>query len=238
VPVKEDPILIREGVPTVKVPRLNLSRITRLAGFSLVLAVVLTATGAAFGQTTDGVRVIDIKYIFDHHPGFRSAMEGLKKDFDASAQRVQQERNAIMNLEKQLKDLNPGSDNYRQLDETLARRKADWKIEGDRQLKEFRNRESQILWNVYYQIQTEVEKYCKTNNVGLVLQFNGDPVDYTKPPEVVKGIGRNIVWVAPNRDITPHVLQAIVKNPVVPAVSDDRSRPQPGVPPQPNGLRQ
>jgi len=187
----------------VKVPRFKLSSTARLAGFSFVLVAGLMVPGAAFGQISDGVRVIDIKYIFDHHAGFKSAMEGLKKDFDSSAQRVQQERNAIMQLEQQLKDMRPGSDNYRQLDETLARRKADFKIEGDRQLRDFRNRESQILGNVYALIQQEVERYCAANNVGLVLQFNGDPVDFSKPPEVIKGIGRSIVYVAPTGILLP-----------------------------------
>jgi Skp family chaperone for outer membrane proteins len=209
----------RQGVLTVKVPCLTASRVARLAGFSFVILCGLAVGGAAHGQgqsqATDGVRVIDIKYIFEHHTRFKTAMEGLKKEFDASAQRVQAERNAIIQMEQQLKEMNPTSPDFKRMDEDIARRKAEWKLQGDKQLKDFRTKESEILWNVYYEIQLAVKEFSRVNNVGLVIQFNGDPIDSRNPKSVVSGIGRQIVFVAPNRDITPHVLAIMEKGPPV-----------------------
>ncbi|MCE9553193.1 MAG: OmpH family outer membrane protein [Planctomycetes bacterium] len=208
----------------MKVPCLNASRIARMAIFSCALVTSLLVGGAAHAQSqaTDGVRVIDIKYIFEHHTRFKGAMEGLKKEFDASAQRVQAERNAINQLIQQLKEMNNTSPDYKRMDEDIARRQAEWKLQGDKQLKEFRTKESEILWNVYYEIQLAVKEYSRVNNVGLVIQFNGDPIDSRNPKSVVSGIGRQIVFVAPNRDITPHILAMMEKGPPV-----DVSRRQP-----------
>ena len=201
----------------MKVPRLTASRVANLAVFSFAIASSLligdTAHGQGQSQITDGVRVIDIKYIFEHHTRFKAAMEGLKKEFDASAQRVQAERNAIIQLEQQLKEMNNTSPDYKRLDEDIARRKAEWKLQGDKQLKEFRTKESEILWNVYYEIQLAVKEFSRQNNVGLVIQFNGDPIDSRNPKSIVSGISRQIVFVAPNRDITPNILGMMGKGP-------------------------
>lgn len=199
----------------MKVPSLTASCVARLAAFSIALVTSLVVGGAAHaqGQATDGVRVIDIKYIFEHHTRFKAAMDNLKKEFDTSAQRVQAERNAIIQLEQQLKEMNSTSPDYKRLDEDIARRKADWKLEGDKQLKQFRTKESEILWNVYYEIQLAVKEFSRQNNVGLVIQFNGDPIDSRNPKSIVSGIGRQIVFVAPNRDITPNILGMMEKGP-------------------------
>lgn len=215
----------------MKVPFPTASRVARLAVFSFTLFTSLLVGNAAHaqGQATDGVRVIDIKYIFEHHTRFKAAMEGLKKEFDASAQRVQAERNAIIQLEQQLKEMNNTSPDYKRLDEDIARRKAEWKLQGDKQLKEFRTKESEILWNVYYEIQLAVQEYSKQNNVGLVLQFNGDPIDSRNPQKIVAGIGRQIVFAAPNRDITPIIL-GMMKGPAPQAVGQRQPIGVPGGP--------
>ncbi|MCE9547215.1 MAG: OmpH family outer membrane protein [Planctomycetia bacterium] len=185
--------------------------VVRIAGLSLALLVGLAASGTAYGQATDGVRVIDVKYIFDHHPRFRSAMDGLKKDFEETAKRLQEEQQAIIKAEAHLKEYIPGSPDYKRVDEDVSRRKAEWGLAAEKQRKEIRTRESEILWNVYAEIQIAVKEYCASNNVGLVVQFNGDPIDPKMPQAVVSGIARQIVYVAPNRDITPIILDAVIR---------------------------
>ena len=192
----------------MKVPCLTARCVTRLTCLTFSLFALL-AVGAQTGhaQVTDGVRVIDIKYIFEHHTRYRATVDGLKKEFEVAAARVQEERKAIIQAEAQLKELQPGSPDFKRMDEDLARRKAEWKIQGDKQLKEFQARQSEINWNVYYELTLAVQEYSKQNNIGLVLQFNGDQPNSRTPQGIAQAISRNIVFVAENRDITPVILQ-------------------------------
>jgi hypothetical protein len=93
----------------------------------------------------------------------------------------------------------------------IMRRKAEYKLRGDTQLKEFRDREAKILWSTYAAIQTAVQAYCKANRVGLVLQFNSEPINQHSPSDVVKGVGRFIVYSDPARDITPAIMEMLNK---------------------------
>lgn len=159
----------------------------------------------------DGVRVIDLKKLFEGHERLKEQMKALKAEFDASALRVQAERNEIIKLEGDLKSLPAGLPEYTQLEETILTRKSEWKLAGDKQLKEFRQKESKILWNTYSEIQNAVAAYCKANGVAMVIQFNSDPINASSPNDVVKAIGRQMVYVDPSRDITPAIENAINK---------------------------
>jgi Skp family chaperone for outer membrane proteins len=232
--VKEDTFL-QQGVLTVKARRLFSRLLTRVALTSLVLMAGMSGLAHAQGPgappPNDGVRVIDVKYILDHHTRFQAAMKNLKKDFEATTRRLQEEKEKIIDREKRLSDYVPGSPEYKQLDESIAQSKADLSLWADKQRKEIRSRESEILWNVYYEIQTAVKTYCERSGVGMVIQYNGEPIDPRKPTAVAQGIARPIVYVAQNRDITPIILDMCVRG--APQVNPDGRQ---GVP-LPDGTR-
>jgi Skp family chaperone for outer membrane proteins len=202
----------------VKVLRLKSQFVSRLAVLALAVLACLTLVQAAYTQApaaapvTDGVRVIDIKYIFQHHNRYKAAADAMKQEFEAAAQRLKEERTAIMNLEKQVKDLVPNSPDAKRLDDELVRRKTEWNIQSQKQQSDFQSRSAEMSWHVYSEIQAAVQQYCRQNNVGLVLQFNGDPVDTRRPDKIGAAMGRSLVYVAPNRDITPYILE-MLRNP-------------------------
>lgn len=196
--------------------------VARLAGLSCVAAALFGLGGSAHAQPADGVRVIDLKYIFDHHDRFRAAMASLKTEFEASAKRVQDERNAIVQLEGRLKELVVGSPDYKRLDEEIARRKSEWKLQSDKQLKAIREREADILKNVYYEVTSALNEYCQQQNIGLVMQFNGDPPDDKTQRGLMAMMGRNVLYVTRDRDITPHILRMVNTK-----TADNNNRPVP-----------
>ncbi|MCE9554663.1 MAG: OmpH family outer membrane protein [Planctomycetes bacterium] len=157
----------------------------------------------------DGVRVVDMKKLFEGNERFKEQMKALKAEFDVSAARVQAERAEIIKLQGDLKTLPAGLPEYTQLEETILTRQSEWKLAGDKQLREFRQKESKILWNTYSEIQNAVGAYCKANGVTMVVQFNSAPPDASSPNAVVSVIGRPMVYVDPSRDITPAIEKAI-----------------------------
>ena len=112
-----------------------------------------------------------IKYILENHVAFKQAMEGLKVQFDQAGEQLKAERLRINELEMKLRELKPSTQDYNQLDEEVNRAKADWSINANKQKKEIRKRESQILWKVYYDVKTETKRYCEQNRIDLVISF-------------------------------------------------------------------
>ena len=123
------------------------------------------------GVPQSRVAVIDIKYILENHVAFKQQMEGLKVQFDKAGEELKAERMRINELEMKLRELKPSTQDYNQLDEEVNRAKADWSINANKQKKEIRKRESQILWTVYYEVKTVTKRYCEQNRIDLVISF-------------------------------------------------------------------
>ena len=161
------------------------------------------------GVPQSRVAVIDIKYILENHVAFKQQMEGLKVQFDKAGEELKAERMRINELEMKLRELKPSTQDYNQLDEEVNRAKADWSINANKQKKEIRKRESQILWTVYYEVKTVTKRYCEQNRIDLVISFNGEPIDPAQPQQVVRGVSKPIVYHQPGIDITPHILASL-----------------------------
>jgi len=136
-------------------------------------------------------------------------MEGLKSQFDKAGEALKVERLRINEMELKLRELKPGTTDYSQLEEEINRAKAEWTLNANKQKKEIRKTESQILWNVYYEVKTETKRYCEQNRIDLVISFNGDPIDPEQPQQVVRGVSKPIVYHDPGIDITPHILASL-----------------------------
>ena len=82
-------------------------------------------------------------------------------------------------------------------------------------------------------MKTETKRYCEENGIGLVIQFNGEPIDGKQPQEVVRGVSRPIVYNDPGMDITPHILASLNQPVDARGAAGPLSGRQPiGVPPQ------
>jgi hypothetical protein len=116
------------------------------------------------------------------------------------------------------------------MEEDIAKRQGDLAVRINLQKKEFMLREAKIYHTVYKEIQQETEYYCAQNGVDLVFRFNGDPVDVEKPDSVLAFINRPVVTYAKDRDITPIVLDRLIKRGTMPAATPVGQRPNPTMP--------
>lgn len=209
---------------------------TLFIAIGLSLAVLVSAHKAAaqgVAPPHSRVAVIDIKYILENHARFKKSMNSLKERFDKAGEELKAERMRIGEMEMKLRELKPSTPDYNQLDEEINRAKAEWTLNANKQKKEIRKSESQILWNVYYEVKTETKRYCEENGIGLVIQFNGEPIDGKQPQEVVRGVSRPIVYNDPGMDITPHILASLNQPVDARGAAGPLSGRQPiGVPPQ------
>jgi len=165
-----------------------------------------------FGQSvhsanaaTHGVAVVDISYIFKNHQRFTAAMKMMQEEMKAIEEKLKVARDQITKLEEERNRLNVGTDQYRQLDDQLARKMADFNLEMGRIRKDFLDREAKEYYKTYLEIVGVVGEYTKQRNIGLVIRFNGEPVDPNRREEVLREINKPVVFQY-RIDITPDVL--------------------------------
>ena len=166
---------------------------------------------AAQAGSAPNIALLDVSYIFKNHPRFKSMMEEMKTDVTRAESDVNKERDTLRKLVEQLEGFRKGTPDYKAMEEEVARREADLSVKVQLQRKDFLMREAKIYHTVYQEIAQEVDYYCANKGIDMVLRFNGDPVDVDKPDSVLSYINKPVVWYDKSRDITPIVLDALVK---------------------------
>jgi Skp family chaperone for outer membrane proteins len=188
------------------------------------------AAAPAMRQPGSGVNIalLDVSYIFKKHARFNASMEEMKGDVERAEAQIKADQDAIKTLTEKLERYRKGTPDYKSLSEEITKRRADMSVNIQLQKEEFLQQEAKIYYNVYQEIQQEVNYYAAANGIGMVLRFNGDPVDVAKPETVIRGINGPVVWYAKELDITPVILEHLNRanlNPGMNRVGTPQSRP-------------
>ncbi len=163
------------------------------------------APGTRLG--VDGLAVVDVAYIFKNHARFKQQMEAMKAKVDAAEQELKRDQEDYKRLADQLKNYQPGSPDYKKTEDDMLKKQGDLNLKVSLQKKDFMEQEGRIYFNVSREIDDAVKQIATKNNIGLVLRFNGDPVDPVDRNDILRGINKPIVYYDPRMDITPYVLQ-------------------------------
>jgi len=193
---------------------------------TFVLGSVLAASQSTFAQQAPGaagppnfganagrfgVAVVDVSFVFKKYPQFTADIEALKVAMTKADESLKATRDSLVAKEAQRDTLKPGSDQFKQLDEELARDKANFSIQQGTVRRDFLEREAKIYYNTYQRVSEAVAQVAAQNNIGMVLRFNGDPIDPMQREDVMRAIMQPIVFQN-NVDITPNVLAALGVN--------------------------
>jgi len=149
--------------------------------------------------------VVDVSYIFKNYQQFRSTMDGMKKEMETAEGQLKADRDRVQGKEEQRNQYNVGTPEYKQLDEDIARLKAEFNLKAGRIRKDFLEREAKVYYQTYLEVGNAVKYYAGQHNIGLVLRFNGDQVDPNRREDVLRAINKPVVHQN-NIDITPDVL--------------------------------
>ena len=181
-----------------------------LAVLSMIFATVrLNAQGVSAPAGRQGVAVVDVGQIFKNHARFKQMMDALKRDVEGEEKVLKGERSAIQERSKELEKYKPSSPDYKRLDEELTRRQSDWNVKASLKKKMLMERETQIYYSVYREINDEVRYFAQRNGISLVLRHNGEPVDTSNPGSVRSEINKPIVYVQQGVDITEPILNEL-----------------------------
>ena len=163
---------------------------------------------AGANATKHGVAVVDISYIFKKHDRFKTTMEQMKKEMETIETELKTDREKIAGQEQARNQFNVGSAEYKKADEDIARQMAEFNLKMGKLRKEFLEREAKVYYQTYLEVVDTVKYYAKRQGIGLVLRFNGEPVDPNRRDDVLREINKPVV-VQDQIDITPDVLMLI-----------------------------
>jgi Skp family chaperone for outer membrane proteins len=164
--------------------------------------------------------VVDISYIFKKHDRFRTTMESMKKEMESTEAELKADRDKIAQLEERRNTYNAGAAEYKQLDEELARQMAEFNLKMTRLRKSFLEREAEIYYRTYLEVNDAVKYYATQHNIGIVIRFNGEPVDPNNREGVLREINKPVVFQN-QIDITPDILVLLNRD----ATSPSTARP-------------
>ena len=174
--------------------------------------------------------MIDINRIMENHTRFKSERERMKADFEQVKAKMQQEREAIAKLTENLQEYRKGTREYKELEETVAKRSADLQVQLQLKNNEFQQREAKTYYEVYQEILQATDYFCKQHAIDMVVRYNGTPVDVEQPNSVLSYISRPVVWNDPGLDITDMILQDLNRS-AAPSTANPNAVPaRPGVP--------
>jgi len=152
-----------------------------------------------------GMAVVDVSYIFKSYPKFTQQIEALKGEMKTADADLKTIVDRLTAKEQQRDTLKPGSPEFKQIDEELAREKADFSIKQGTVRRDFLEREARVYYSTYMEVSNAIKFVAQQNNIGMVLRFNGDPIDPQQREDVMRAIMQPIVFQN-NVDITPDVL--------------------------------
>jgi Skp family chaperone for outer membrane proteins len=180
------------------------------------VATLAFAQGGAPAPNGQNIAVIDVGVVFEKHPRFKSQMDALKAEIDATEKGWKDQATQINAAIEQMKTLKPDSPDYHRMEKDIATRQADFNVNKALKNKELMERQGKIYNNTYKEVESAVKEFCQQFNVALVIRYNSKPADSGDPQEILRNIQRPIVYIKPGYDITDDIINLLNRSATAP----------------------
>jgi Skp family chaperone for outer membrane proteins len=175
-------------------------------------------TGPSANAPKYGYAVVDITYIFKNYSKFNQQMEQMKTAMEGADTQLKADRDAVASKEEMRQQYNPGSPEFKTVDEEVARLKAEFQLKAGKIRRDFMEREAAVYYNTFMEVSNAVQYYAQQHNIGMVLRFNGDSIDPNNREDILKAINKPVVFQN-NVDITPDVLALLNRGGTIPGAA-------------------
>lgn len=169
------------------------------------------AQGTTAQSTTKqgtSIAVVDIKFIFDNLQGFKTAMDRIKQENDAFEAQVRETETQLRKQFEELKGLTPGSDQYKNIEESITQTRAQVQLNIKRKQAERVEDEAKVYHRAYQDVERTIASFCQRYGFDLALQYSTAEIDPSKPDTVIRGLNRLVLYQ--NRlNITQYVLDEL-----------------------------
>jgi Skp family chaperone for outer membrane proteins len=185
------------------------------ASFVAVAALALSfgavaqtqAQGTSTGQSQPGIVVVlDMVRIFKAHPGHQAAMAKIEARAEEMRKDFQAQQIALQEKAKQAAAQYQGAQ-LDQIEITLRQDEVKLQTQARQAQTELMKSEAEAFYKTHSEVMTVVQELCQQYNVGLVLGYDSEPIDPSRPESVIRGVQRSVVYHT--NDLTDHVLHRI-----------------------------
>lgn len=185
----------------MSVRRIHLPAVMVLLGAWLV--------GAPLVNAQQGVCVVDVAEVFRSHSGFNQSIENLKQQAEQYKIQLQQQGEMLRSRSEQLKELEIGSPEYKQLESDLAQSSAQLEVERRTKTREFVQYEAQLHYDTYLQVTQVIASICEQRGYRLAMRIDGTAIDPSNPDSIMQHVNENVIFHSPMHNITQEVIQGI-----------------------------
>lgn len=197
-----------------------------LVSYIVLVSSVDAQAPAAGGPPTPGLIVLlDVTSIIKDNAHLKALMADMQRDVTKTEEIFRKERDTLRQMSEEIKDMRAGTPEYKAREEEITKRGTDLNVKIQIQRKEFMQRESQIYFSVYQEIQQEVAYFAANNNISMVLRTTSEPVDVQKPDDILREMNKPVVWNAKHLDITQYIKEQLKRR-----YGETNQTAQPGTP--------
>ncbi len=166
---------------------------------ALVAAVSMplmsSAVSAQEGQSEGGiVAVLDVAKVFKANASFEQRMQNIKSEADSLKAQIQSEQESLRARAQQVSQYEVGTTERNQMEAKIEQDQAALRTRARQAETDLLNREAQIYYATYIEMQKIVEQLALKHGVSLVLRFDSSEIDPLNRGEVIKGVNRAVVY--------------------------------------------
>ena len=160
---------------------------------SVVVAALMVVGSTVQAQESGRIAILDVAKVFKDNPAFTAAMESIKTEADQLKNSITAEQEQIKAQAQKVAQM-PRDENRNQLEAQLEQQQTALRTKARQQETELLNKEAQIYFNTYRQMQSVVEELSTQYGISLVLRFDSEQIDPKNRNEVIKGVNRSVVF--------------------------------------------
>jgi len=181
------------------------------------------ASNSAGAWSGGSLAVVDIFEVFASHARHRQAMDSLNKARKELETEAQASSKSLQAKRDEWSKLPVGSPEYKAREEEWARLASDAQLELKLKEKGLREKEAQVLYTTYMDIQDAVKEYAQRKRIALVMRFSRAKVEVNNPDAVRQAVQLRPIIFEDKLDITDDIIAM-----VNPATAERPARPSGG----------
>ncbi len=152
--------------------------------------------------------MIDVAYIFKNHARFNQQMTDMKRDIEAFDAHMQEQSKTLQQKQEKMTAFAPSSNEFKKLDEELAKMKSDFQITVQSKKRDFLEAEARVYYNVYKEVEEAVVVFAQRHGIRLVLRFTGDEMKPDDRNSILQGVNKPVLY-QDHLDITMDILNKL-----------------------------
>lgn len=165
------------------------------------------------------VALIDIGFIFRKHPGYVAKRDALLERAKTLTSGETTARNQLQKEGNKLKEYQPGSLEFKQLEAQLTQQASDFQVQQQLARRELAEEEVKLYYETYVEVQKIIDRLATGYGIQLVVRFDREPMEATDPDSIRRGLMNPVVYQR-GLDITDLVMAEMTKTAVRPVINN------------------